>query len=157
MTGRDLCVECVHVFEIVVPDLVNDVAKEFGNATVNCLVIGKVIEAGLLGHLCMNSDDCRGIVSDGTIVEGKTGGMDEFVVAMVGFVLGGLCEDSHKGMGSHQLVIGNDHEEGKKNPPDGKQVVIRWFPFEREKGVVGLFEETGDGVGHHFWLIVANN
>ena len=82
--------------------------------------------------------------------------MDEFVVAMVGFVLGGLSEDGHKGMGSLQLVLGNDHEEGKKSPLNGKQVVIGWFPFERGKGVIGLFEEVSDGVGRHFGLIVAN-
>jgi hypothetical protein len=76
---------------------------------------------------------------------------------MVGFALGGLYEDGHKGMGSLQLVIGNDHEEGKKSRPDGEQVVIGWFPFERGKGVIGLFEEAGDGIGRHFWLLVANN
>jgi hypothetical protein len=110
-----------------------------------------------MGRLCTNLDDCRGIVGDGSIIEVKAGGMDELIVAMVGFVLGGICEDSHEGIGSLQLVVGNDHEEGKKSPPDGKQVVISWFPFERGKGVIGLFEEAGDGVGHHFWLIAANN
>jgi hypothetical protein len=47
------------------------------------------------------------------------------------------------------LIIWNDHEEGKERFPDGKQVVIRWFPFERGKGVIRLFEEAGDGVRRH--------
>jgi hypothetical protein len=49
---------------------------------------------------------------------------------MVGFVLGGLSEDGHKGMGSPQLVVGDDHEERKKCPLDGEQVVVGLFPFE---------------------------
>jgi hypothetical protein len=76
---------------------------------------------------------------------------------MVGFVRGGLGEDGHKGMGSPQLVVGDYHEERKKCPPDGKQVVVGWFPFEGGKGVIGLFEEAGDGVGRHLRLIVAKN
>ena len=84
-------------------------------------------------------------------------GTDEFFVAMVGFVFGGFCEDGHKGMNSAQLVVGDDHEERKQCPPDGEQVVVGWFPFEGGKGVIGLFEEAGDGVGRHFWLIVVEN
>ena len=76
---------------------------------------------------------------------------------MVGFVRGGLREDGHKGMGSAQLVVGDGHEERKKFPLDGKQVVVGWFPFKGGKGAIGLFEEAGDGVGHHLRLIVAEN
>ena len=68
---------------------------------------------------------------------------------MFGFVLDGLREDGREGVDSIQLVVGNDYEEGKKHFPDGKQVVIRWFPFERGKGVVCLFEEAGDGIWCH--------
>ena len=50
---------------------------------------------------------------------------------------------------SFQLVVRNDHEERKKTLLDGKEVIIGWFPFKRGKGVVCLFEETGDGVRHH--------
>ena len=76
---------------------------------------------------------------------------------MVVFVPGGLREDGHKGMASPQLVVGDDHEERKKFPPHGKQVVVGWFPFEGRKGVIGLFEEAGDGVRRHLRLIVAEN
>ena len=75
--------------------------------------------------------------------------MYELVAAMFGFVLDGLREDGREGVDSIQLVVGNDHEEGKKCFPDGKQVVIHWFPFERGKGVVSLFEEAGYGVRRH--------
>ena len=33
LDGRDLCVEGLGVFEIVVPDLVDNIAEKFGNAT----------------------------------------------------------------------------------------------------------------------------
>jgi hypothetical protein len=54
-------------------------------------------------------------------------------------------------MDAFQLIIGNDHEKRKNTLSDGEQVVIRWFPFERGKGVVCvcLFEEAGDGVRRH--------
>ena len=44
--GRDLGVEGIGVFEIVVPDLVNDIAQEFGNATFGCLITGIISEVG---------------------------------------------------------------------------------------------------------------
>ena len=110
-----------------------------------------------MGCLCTNSYDCCGVIGNGIIVERETFGTHKFVVAMVGFLLGGLGEDGHKGIGSPQLVVGDDHERRKKSLLDGDQVVIGWFPFKRGKGLVGLFEEAGDGIGRHFWLIVANN
>ena len=54
--GRDLCVEGIGVFEIVVPDLINDIVKKFGDATLGCFVTGIVIEAGFVGRLCTNLD-----------------------------------------------------------------------------------------------------
>jgi len=50
--GRDLSVEGISIFEIIVPDLVNDIAKKFGNATFGRFVTGVVIEAGFMGRLC---------------------------------------------------------------------------------------------------------
>ena len=52
---------------------------------------------------------------------------------MFGFVLDGLREDGREGVDSIQLIIWDDHEEGKERFPDGKQVIIRWFPVERGK------------------------
>jgi hypothetical protein len=49
-------------------------------------------------------------------------------------------------MDAVQLVIGDDHEERQNTLSDGKEIVICWFPLERGKGVVRLFEEAGDGV-----------
>jgi hypothetical protein len=90
LDGRDLCVEGLGVFEIVVPDLINNITKKFCNATFGRFVTGVVIEAGFVGRLCTNSDDCRGVVSDVFIVEGEAGRTYEFGVAMFCFVLGGL-------------------------------------------------------------------
>ena len=133
--GQDLGVESIGVFEIVVPDLVDDIAEKFRNATFGRFVTGVVIKAGFMGHLCTNPDDCRGVVGNVFIVEREAGGTYELVVAMFGFVLDGLSEDGREGVDSIQLIVGNDHEEGKKHFPDGKQVIIRWLPFERGKGV----------------------
>ncbi len=102
-----------------------------------------------MGRLSSNSDNCRGVVGDVFVVERKAGGTYEFGGAMFGFVLDGLHEDGREGVDSIQLIIWNDHEEGKERFPDGKQIVIRWFPFKRRKGVIRLFEETGDGVWRH--------
>jgi len=64
LDGRDLCVEGLGVFEIVVPDLIDHVAKEFCNATFGRFVTGLVNEAGFVGRLRTNSDDCRGDIGD---------------------------------------------------------------------------------------------
>jgi len=72
--GRDLGVEGIDVFEIVVPDLVNDIAEKFGDATLGHFVTGVVIKAGFVGCLCTNPDDCRGVVGDVFIVRGRQEG-----------------------------------------------------------------------------------
>jgi hypothetical protein len=149
LDGRDLCVEGLGVFEIIVPDLIDHVAKEFGNAMFGRFVTGVVIEAGIMGRLRSNLDDCRGVVGDVFVAEREAGGTYEFGVAMFGFVLDGVREDGREGMDAIQLVIGNDHEERQNTLSDGEEIVIRWFPFEGGKGVVCLFEEAGDGVRRH--------
>jgi hypothetical protein len=85
------------------------------------------------------------------LVEQEAFGTDELFVAMVGLVFGGISEDGHKGVNFAQLVVGDDHEKRQQCPLDGKQVVVGWFPFEGGEGVIGLFEEAGDGVGRHCW------
>ena len=102
--GHDLSVEGIIIFEIVLPDLINDIAKKFGNTTFSRFVTGIVIEARFMGCLCMNSDDCCGIVGDVFIVEGEADGTYEFLVAMFSFVLGGLREDGCEGVNSFQLA-----------------------------------------------------
>ncbi len=42
---RDLCAEGLGVFEIIVPDLINNVVKKFCNAMFGRFVTGVVIEA----------------------------------------------------------------------------------------------------------------
>ena len=74
-----------------------------------------------------------------------------------GFVLGGVREDSRERMDAVQLIIGDDHEERQNTLLDGKEIVVQWFPVERGKGVVGLFEEAGDGVWGHCGGILSAN
>jgi hypothetical protein len=150
VAGRDLRVEHHGILEIVIPDLIDDVMKEFCDASFGPLVTGVVIKAGFMGSLCLNVDDCYGIVGDVFVVEGEADGPDKLGVAMVGFVLGGIHEDGREGMGSFQLVIPDDHEQWEKGLPDCKQVVIGWLPFEGGEGAVCLFEEAGNCIGLHF-------
>ena len=49
----------IGVFEIVVPDLINNIAKKFCNAMFGRFITGIVIEAGFMGRLCTNLDNCR--------------------------------------------------------------------------------------------------
>jgi len=111
--GRDLGVEGIGVFEIIVPYLVDDIAEKFGDATFGRFVTVIVIKAGFVGRLCTNSDDCCGAVGEVFIVEREAGGTYELVVAMFGFVLDGVRDDGREGVDAIQLVIGNDHEERK--------------------------------------------
>ena len=147
--GQDPCVESLGVFEIIVPDLINNIAKESRDSTFGGLITGVVIKAGFMGRFCMNSDDCRGVIVDVFIVEGEAGGTYEFLVAMVGLVLGDLCEDGHEGMNTLQLVIINDHEDRDKLLSDGEEVIIGWLPVKGREGVRGLFDEAGDSVRRH--------
>ncbi len=116
--GHDLSVEGVGVFEVVVPNLIDNVAEKLGQALFSCLVIGVVIELGFVGSLCTNVNDCHGIVSDQLIIEWETSRAYKFGT-MVGFVLDSLGEDGYEGVNSAQLVIGDDHEQWEKGFLDG--------------------------------------
>jgi hypothetical protein len=83
-----------------VPSLINNVAEKLGDATFGCFVAGLVVEAEFVVGLGANADNGRGIIGDVPVVEGETGKPDELDTAMVGFVLGSLCEDGHEGMDS---------------------------------------------------------
>ncbi len=51
---------------------------------------------------------------------------------MVGFVLDSLGEDGRKGKTPIQLILGKNHEKGKKGLLDGEQVIVGRLPFEGE-------------------------
>ena len=57
-------VKGIGILEVVVPDLVHDIAEKFGNAPLGRFVTGVVIKAGFMGRLCTNSEDCRGVVGN---------------------------------------------------------------------------------------------
>ncbi len=98
--GCDPHIESLGVLQVVVPNLVNNVAEEFGNATSGCFVAGVVIEAGFVGGLGANTDDGRGIFGNVPVIEGEAGRSDKLGGAIVGFLLGSLCENGREGMGS---------------------------------------------------------
>jgi hypothetical protein len=119
VNGRDLRVEGVGVFEVVVPNLINNVAEKFRPASFGRLVTGVVIKSGFVGSLRTNVNDCRGIISDCLVVEWETSRVYEFGT-IVGFVLDSLGEDGNEGVNnSVQLVIGDDHEQWEKGFLDG--------------------------------------
>jgi hypothetical protein len=67
--GRDLCVEGVGIFEVVVPNFIDNIAKKLGHASFGCLVTDVVIKLGFVGGLHMNTNNCRGVVSNHLVVE----------------------------------------------------------------------------------------
>ncbi len=101
--GHDLHVEGVGVFEVVVPNFINNVTEKFGHASLGHLVNGVVIEAGFVGSLHTNVNNCCGVVSNCLVVEWETSWAYKFGT-MVGFVLDSLGEDGHEGVNPVQLV-----------------------------------------------------
>ncbi len=105
---------------------------------------------------CFGPDvnDRHGVVVYGCVVEGKAGWAQEYVVAMVGFVLPCFHEDGREGMDSCEKVVGDDHQEWEDGLSDRQEVVLSWLPFDGGEGVVGLLEEEGDGVRRHDLIVV---
>jgi hypothetical protein len=147
--GHDLHVKCVDVFQVVVPNFVDNIMEKLGHTLLGCLVTGVVIKTGFMGSLRTNVNNHRGVVGDLLVVELERGWVYKFGT-VVGFVLDGLGEDGHEGVNPIQLVIGDYHEKGEKGLPNGEQVIIGQLPFEGREGVMGLFEEASDHVGCHF-------
>ncbi len=67
--GHDLHVEGVSVFEVIVPNLIDNVAEKLGHTLFGHLITGVVMELGFVGSLHTNANDCCGIVSDYLVVE----------------------------------------------------------------------------------------
>jgi hypothetical protein len=47
--GQDLCIESLGVLKVIVPNLVDNIAEEFGDATFGCLEAGVVVKEGFGG------------------------------------------------------------------------------------------------------------
>ncbi len=118
VVDRDLHVEGVGVFEVVEPNLINNIAEKLGHALLGRPVAGIVIKSGFVGSLQMNANDCHGVVRDRLVVEWKTSWAHKFS-AMAGFVLDSLGEDGCEGVNPVQLVVGDDHEQWEKGFLDG--------------------------------------
>ncbi len=100
LKGCELCVECLAVLQVVIPNLVNDISEELGDAMFCCLEAGIVAEVRFVGGLGPNTDNSCGILGNVPVVEGEAGRPDKPGATMVGFVLGGLCKDGREGMDS---------------------------------------------------------
>jgi hypothetical protein len=73
--GRDFCIESLSVLQVVIPNLVENIAEEFGNATFGHLVAGVDVKVGFVGGLSANMNKGCGIVGDVPVVEGEGGGL----------------------------------------------------------------------------------
>jgi hypothetical protein len=104
LEGRPLCVEGVGVLEIVVPHLIDGVVEELGDAAFGCLIAGKVIKAGMVGSLCVDTEDGGGIVGDGAAIDGKAGGANKHCIAMVGHLPHSIHEDTCEQMIPHRRL-----------------------------------------------------
>jgi hypothetical protein len=105
-----------------------------------------------VGSLHANTNNCCGVDSNCLVVEWETSRAYKFG-AMVGFILDSLGEDGCEGANSAQLVVGDNHEQWEKGFPDGQKVIVGWLPFKGGGGIMGLFEEVSDRVGHHVRLL----
>jgi hypothetical protein len=68
--GRDLHIERLGVLQVIIPNLVNNFAEEFGDATLGCLIVSVVVEARFVGGLGANTEDSRGVVDDVPVIGG---------------------------------------------------------------------------------------
>jgi hypothetical protein len=118
VNGCDLHVEGVGIFEVILPNLINNVGEKLGHASFGHIITGIVIKLGFVDSFCTNTNDCCGIVSNCLVVEWETSQAYKFG-AMVGFVLDSLGENGCEGVNYVQLVIGDDHEQWEKGFLDG--------------------------------------
>ncbi len=116
--GCDLCVEGVGIFELVLPNLINNIVEKLRHALFGCLVTGVVIQSGFVGSLHTNANNCHSVISDPLVVEWETSRAYK-LNTMNGFILDSLSEDGREGVNSIQLNIGDDHEQWEKGFLDG--------------------------------------
>jgi hypothetical protein len=99
--GRDLCLDGLGVFEIIVPELIDNVAKKFSDTAFSRLVTGIVVEAGFMSCLCVYTNDCCGIIGNIFTIEGEANGLDKLGVAMAEFVFDSIHKDGSEGVYSY--------------------------------------------------------
>jgi hypothetical protein len=125
--GRDLRVEGVGVFEVTVPNLINNITEKLGHTLFGRLVTGVVIKSGFVGSLRTNLNDCCGIVSDRLVVEWEMSQAYKFDT-IVGFVLESLGEDGCEGVNSVQLVVGDTMSSGRRVSRMARRSLSDSFP-----------------------------
>jgi hypothetical protein len=118
VNGRDLCVEGDSIFEVILPNFINDLTEKLGHTLLSRLITGVVIEMRFVGGLCTNAKNCCGIVSNYLVIEWETSRACVFGT-MVCFVLDSLGEDGCDGVNPVQLVVGDDREQWEKGFLDG--------------------------------------
>jgi hypothetical protein len=86
--GHDLHVNGVGVFQVLVPNFIDNVTEEFCQALLGRLKTGMVVESGFMGSLHTNANNRRGVFGNQLVVEWETGQTYKFGT-VVGFVLDG--------------------------------------------------------------------
>jgi hypothetical protein len=72
VNGRDLSVEGVVIFEVIVPNFINNMVEKLGHTLFGCLVTGVVIKLGFVGSLCTNASNCWAVISNHPVIEWET-------------------------------------------------------------------------------------
>jgi hypothetical protein len=113
--GRHLRVEGVSILEVIVPNLIDRLAKELGGPTLGRIGAGIDVKAGFVGQLCVDTDYHGGIVGGDVVIERETNGAFERLATMVGGISCGLLvEDGCEGMDAPELVVGDLHQDGEQ-------------------------------------------
>jgi hypothetical protein len=145
---HSLSIEGLSILEVLLPNLIDDVAEEFGGPTHGCLVTSVVIKAGFVGSLCTYSDHHGSVVGNILVVEGEAGRAYKCCIAVVGFVLDSLHEDGGEGVLPGQLIIGDTISSKKRVYQIASRLLLVSFPLMgREESC--LLEEECDCIGHH--------
>ncbi len=52
--GHELPEKCVGIFQVIVPNFIDDITEKLGHTSLGCLVTGVVLELGFMGSLHTN-------------------------------------------------------------------------------------------------------
>ena len=96
--GRHFRVEGVGVFEVLVPDLVDNFTKELGRPALGHLEAGVVVKAGFVDRLRTNANSRGGIVLDAAVVEREADGAFERIAAMFSGIPHAIHDDGREGV-----------------------------------------------------------
>jgi hypothetical protein len=133
LKGCDLRVESLGILQIIVPNLVNNLAEELGDATLGCFIAGIVVKGGFVGGLSANTDNSRGVIGNVPVIEGEEGRPDELGAAIVGFVLGGSARMAMREWTPSNWLYGMTMRRGRRVSLFASTLSLVGFPLRGGK------------------------